>query len=106
MNKILDRMFVYQDKLSLVGGIIGVNVGVYQFVKNESNKNTPSTFFAGALVGGVVGYGFGYASPILAPFSFLGIPGYLVARHRSSLRELLRKEEKQEVQMKQLAGNT
>lgn len=92
-------MFIHQRKLSLAGGILGTNVGVYQFSKDSHPKNQIHDAFIGGIIGCGVGYGFGYSSPILFPLLATCIPGYCLARYHSSLQGSQQKAGKREDQM-------
>lgn len=88
----------HHDKFILASAIVGANVGGYLFVKDESIKQYKlPTWALGTLIGGGVGSFLGYVSPIVIPALAIGIPGYVLANYRSSLRASQQKEEKLEV---------
>jgi len=98
-------MFMHQSKLSLAGGILGTNVGVYQFSKDSPSGRSISDAVLGGILGAGVGYGFGYTTPVLFPLLATCIPGYCLARYHSSLLESKQKEERLKA-LKDLSSKT
>lgn len=93
MNKIFEKILSKQETLSLAGGVIGANVGVYNFTKND---NHIFPVVSGITLGGFCGFCFGYIIPYAWPVAIISLPGYIGARVHSSLQESRQREEKLE----------
>jgi hypothetical protein len=81
---------LYHDRVVIVSGIVGANIGTYGFC---SDGVTLSRFSMGVILGGSIGAFTGLVAPIAFPLALLASPGVVVATIRSSQIESQQKEE-------------
>jgi hypothetical protein len=76
----------HHDKFIYATSILGANIGAYIFVIDDKpyHRSILKTCM-GAIIGGSVGWGVGFLFPYIVTSSVVALPGYALAKRRSSL---------------------
>lgn len=99
-NKLVGLFEINRDIITLGGGLLGSNIGVFTMISDDTSFEKDITkVMWGATVGGAAGICAGILFPILFPVAVCSTPGYIAAKIHTYSQESRKKEGTPEVRL-------